>query len=108
MAIRKQTASPDSVRENAVEAGDTVKAEARPFARFTQKFYHDWSFHLAQALAFSLITAIVPIAILLLAILGGFIGGLDHKAATTLIGHLAKALPGPLSSQEVLSSATSK
>ena len=95
MAIRKQTASPDSVRENAVEAVDTVKAEARPFARFTQKFYHDWSFHLAQALAFSLITAIVPIAILLLAIFGSFIGSLDHKAANTLISHLAKAMPGP-------------
>ena len=108
MTTRRQTASPDAVRQSAAEAVDTVKAETRPFARFTKKFYNDWSFHLAQALAFSLITAIVPIAILLLAILGGFIGGLDHKAATTLIGHLAKALPGPLSSQEVLSSATSK
>ncbi|HEU5229858.1 MAG TPA: YhjD/YihY/BrkB family envelope integrity protein [Ktedonobacteraceae bacterium] len=108
MATRRQIESTDAVKQNASEAINTVKTEARPFARFTQKFYRDWSFHLAQALAFSLITALVPIAILLLAILGGFIGGLDHKAADTLIGQLAKTLPGPLSSQEVLRSAASK
>src|SRR5437660_4704188 len=108
MATRRQIENTDAVKQQTVEAVHTVQAETRPFARFISKFYNDWSFHLAQALAFSLITAIVPIAILLLAMLGGFIGAMDHKAATTLIGHLAKALPGPLSSQEVLSSATSK
>ena len=108
MATRRQAEITDTTKQNVSEAAHTVMAGTRPFARFVKKFYNDWSFHLAQALAFSLISAIVPIAILLLAILGGFIGGLDPKASAMLIGHLAKALPGPLSSQEVLKSATDK
>src|SRR5579884_3248947 len=92
----------------ASEAASTVKGDALTFKNFVKKFYNDWSFHLAQALAYSLITAMVPIAILLLAIVGWFLNGLDPHAYAQVIQHVSQALPKEMASQQALESAASK
>lgn len=99
---------PSAVGNTASEALNTAKGGAKSFADFTKKFKNDWSHHLAQALAFSLITAMVPVAILLLAIVVNFIGSLDHNAEAQLINHLMKAFPSQFPSSQVLQSALNK
>lgn len=108
MATRRQEATPSTTQRTAHEAVDTVKQSTKSFSDFFKKFKNDWSHHLAQALAFSLITAIVPIAILLLAFVVNFIGSLDSKAETQLINHLTKAFPAQFPSGDVLTSALHK
>jgi YihY family inner membrane protein len=108
MATRRQTPPANTVQQTASQAVDIAKGGAKSFADFTKKFKNDWSFHLAQALAFSLITAIVPVAILLLALIDSFIGSLSGKAKDTLISNITKAFPAPLSSADVVNSALSK
>ncbi len=98
----------EGVQQTATTAVRTVQRGARPFTEFVTKFQNDWSLHLAQALAFSLLTAIIPIVILLLAIVGAFLGTLNAHAETQLINNLMKTLPPPLSSHDVLQSAIDK
>src|SRR6266700_6321740 len=112
MATRRQenrvSDAANVANQTASEAASTVKEDALTFKNFVKKFYNDWSFHLAQALAYSLITAMVPIAILLLAIVGWFLNGLDHHAYTQLIQHVSQTLPKEIASQQALTSAASK
>lgn len=98
----------NAANQTASEAAYAVKGDVLTFKNFVKKFYNDWSFHLAQALAYSLITAMVPIAILLLAIVGWFLNGLDHHAYTQLIQHVSQTLPKEVASQQALTSAASK
>lgn len=71
----------------------TVKGGSKTFREFATKFSKDWSPHLAQALTFSLVTSIIPLATLLLAIVGQIIGGLSANARTQFINQLEKILP---------------
>lgn len=91
------------VENTAAQASETAKQGARTFKEFISKFYRDWSLHLAQALAFSLITAIVPILILLLSIVGGIIGTLTNKSQQDLANSVAKLFPSFLSHDFVVS-----
>jgi uncharacterized BrkB/YihY/UPF0761 family membrane protein len=92
----------------AVQNAGELKDGALTFKNFVKKVYNDWSLHLAQALAYSLITATVPIAILLIAIFGWFLGGLDHQAYTQLLSHIEKSLPQPIASPQIIDSAAQK
>ncbi len=103
MATKRQAVN--SAQRGASQAA-TATRSAGSFKDFAKKIQYDWSVHLAQALAFSLLTALVPIAVLLLGIFGVFLGSLDKGASDKLIGNLSKALQGtPLSSQDVITSA---
>lgn len=117
MATRRQDASTPTHNTQGVQAAAqntasdamrTATDGAKSFADFAKKFKNDWSHHLAQALAFSLITAMVPIAILLLAIVVNFIGSLDHNAEAQLLTHITKAFPAQFPSSEFLRSAVNK
>ncbi len=104
MATKRQAVN--SAQRGASQAARTASRSAGSLKDFAKKIQNDWSVHLAQALAFSLLTALVPIAVLLLGIFGVFLGSLDKSASTKLLGNLSKALQGtPLSSQDVITSA---
>jgi uncharacterized BrkB/YihY/UPF0761 family membrane protein len=91
------------------QAATSAKQTARTFTEFAKKVQNDWVSHLAQALAFALVTALIPIAILLLALVGNFLGSLSTKAKNTFDSNIAHALPQSLHiSQSVISSASSK
>ncbi len=106
MATKRQPTN--TVQSGVSQAAHTATRSAGSSKDFLKKIQHDWATHLAQALAFSLLTALIPIAILLFAIFGLFVGTLSKSASNQLIGHVAKALPGPLSSQQFLTSAINK
>ncbi len=107
MATKRQTVN--SVQRGASQAARTASRSAGSFKDFAKKIQNDWVTHLAQALAFSLLTALVPIAVLLLGIFGVFLGSLDKSASTKLTDNITKALQGtPLSSHDVVSSALNK
>jgi membrane protein len=54
---------------------------------------NDWVMGFASALAFNLITAILPILIAIIAIVGFTVGSLDPEAEQQLISHLQSIFP---------------
>ncbi|HKV03240.1 MAG TPA: YhjD/YihY/BrkB family envelope integrity protein [Ktedonobacteraceae bacterium] len=79
-----------------------VDKKVKPFTAFLTKFTHDWSLTLARALAYNLLTAMFPIALALLSILGIALGRLDPHAQDTLITHLQAIFPHVISSGDVI------
>src|SRR5229473_8579072 len=61
---------------------------------FFNKFNNDWVMSFASALAFNLITAILPILIAIIAIVGFVFGNLDPTAESQLLDHLKVIFPG--------------
>src|SRR6266849_3554565 len=61
---------------------------------FFNKFNNDWVMSFASALAFNLITAILPILIAIIAIVGFVFGSLDPTAESQLLDHLKVIFPG--------------
>jgi len=53
---------------------ENIKKESKPYRLFFQKFQHDWSFVLSGMLAFHLLIALLPMAIILFGILGLILG----------------------------------
>jgi len=107
MATKRQAV--DTAQRGASQAAHAVTRSAGSSKDFIKKIQNDWVSHLAQALAFSLLTALVPIAVFLLGIFGVFVGSLSKSASTQLTGHLTEALKNsPLSSGDVINSALSK
>lgn len=60
---------------------------------FFTKFNNDWVMGFSSALAFNLITAILPILIAIVAIVGFTVGNLDPAAEQQLITHLQSLFP---------------
>lgn len=70
-----------------------LKQGAKSLLGFFNKFNNDWVMNFASALAFNLMTAILPILIALLAIAGLIIGHLDPTAQSQLINNIEKIFP---------------
>ena len=62
------------------EEVEKVEKEARPLQQFFLKFGNDWSTIFAGSLAYSLLTAMLPIAIAIVAIFGLVLGGNTAKS----------------------------
>ena len=86
------------VEEQSLERVQIVEKDVKPYEQLLLKCKDDWIHHLAQALAFSLLTALVPIAILLLAIVHVILGNVDTQTQQMFTGHLESILPPPLTS----------
>lgn len=71
-----------------------AKQSAKSLKNFFNKFNNDWVMNFASALAFNLITAILPILIAIVAIAGFVVGSLNSNAKTQLIDHLKVIFPG--------------
>lgn len=107
--IKQDKPEMTSVKTHASQAATSAQQTAHTFGEFAKKFQNDWTLHLSQALAFALITALIPIAILLLAIVGSILGGLSKNAQNAFNSNIAKALPSQLHiSNDVIASATDK
>jgi membrane protein len=75
-----------------------VEREIKPFEEFMIKLGNDWSLTLAASLAYHLLIAMFPIAIVLLSIFGLFPGTQQF-----FIEQIKKVFPAPLSSADVVS-----
>lgn len=70
-----------------------AKQGAKSIMGFFNKFNNDWVMNFASALAFNLITAILPILIALLGVAGLVVGHLDPAAQSQLINNIEKIFP---------------
>lgn len=95
---RREQASTESVRAKSLETVQAVEQKAKPYEGLFIKCKEDWIHHLAQALAFSSLTALVPNAILVVATFGVILGGFGKQVRQMLTVNLEASLPSPLSS----------
>jgi membrane protein len=82
----------------ALQSVQIVEKDIKPFAEFLLKLGNDWSLTLAASLAYHLLVAMFPIAIVLLSIFGLFPGTRQF-----FIQQIKKVFPEPLSSTDVVS-----
>lgn len=85
-----------------VESSSTVKTvekDVRPVQAFLTKFNNDWSMNFSGLLAYSLLTAMLPIAIAIVGVLGFILGNAGLQQ--TIISHLGSVVPGSASQQAI-------
>lgn len=71
-----------------------IKQEVRPIQAFGKKMTNDWVPQLASMLAYSFLTSIIPLLLLLFAVAGFVIGTFSPASRVTLQHSIATALPG--------------
>lgn len=91
---RDQPTSPEVV-QTAVKGFNSVQS-------FITKFNNDWVMSLASGLAFSLMVAIIPLLIAMLALVGIIYGRLGPLIQQKLIAYIQHSFPPPIPSQEII------
>src|SRR5438445_13043353 len=105
-AIQEKTLSEDATREKSSEViytfeeesllvVHTVEKDVKPYVQLLIKCKDDWIHHLAQALAFSWLIALVPMITLIVSIFDIILRNLDTHAQHLLTGGLAGIIPQP-------------
>lgn len=80
----------------------------RRIREFMAKFNHDWMMISAAGLAYSLMVAVVPMGIAVVAILGLTLGNLNPAAQAELLNRIKNVFPSAISSQDILQPALTK
>jgi membrane protein len=87
-----------------------IKTDRSKFTRVVQSFQafwakinNDWIFSFASGLAYTLIVALIPIIIALIALAGFIYGGLDPTVKAGIIKSIQNAFPQPIPSEEIVS-----
>ncbi|BCL79795.1 YihY/virulence factor BrkB family protein [Ktedonobacteria bacterium brp13] len=88
----KRSGTAIRARLNSSKQIRTVEKETKPLQGFIRKFSNDWATTFAGALAYSLITALLPILIALVAIAGFILTGILHNpnGSNTIFSALEK------------------
>src|SRR5690349_182194 len=102
MATKTQRPATSKKQDTSSELVQTVQKDAKPLQEFFTKFGNDWSMTLAAALAYNLLTAIFPIAVALIAIVGFILGTLQPNAQDQLIAAIQKAFPSAINSGDLI------
>ena len=87
----------ETMRDKSLEAALVVEKDIKPLEKLFIKCKEDWIHHLAQALAFSLLTILVPITVLLLVTFGAISWWLDAPTQHMLTMRLENIMPAPFS-----------
>ena len=97
----------ETMRDKSLEVALVVEKDIKPLEKLFIKCKEDWIHHLAQALAFSLLTILVPITVLLLVTFGAISWWLDAPTQHMLTIRLESIMPAPFSAPatEMLSKA---
>src|SRR5205807_1643352 len=82
----------------ALKEVQVAEKDVKTFGEFLVKFNNDWSLSLAGSLAYNLLTAMFPIAVVFLSTFGLFPGTRQF-----LIDQIKKVFPAPLSTSDVIS-----
>ncbi len=102
--IQVETDASSAIKKVGIEVEiEIVEAEARTFAGFWLKVLNDWVMNFASGLAYHLLTAMFPVVIVLLIIVGFISGNSDDQRA--LLGQLDRLFPNILGHQDVLAPA---
>jgi membrane protein len=99
-----QTKKPSAQMEQhqSSEVVQTTEKDVKSLRAFWTKFNNDWVMNFASGLAFNLITAIFPVVIAIISIVGFVIGGLDPSIKAELISRIQNVFPQPISSGHIL------
>ena len=97
MREKSLAAAVHTVEEISLESVQVVEKEVTPFEQLLVKCKEDWIHHLAQALAFSYITAWVSGAFLVVGVFGLIQGKFDTQVRQVLTGSLGPGTPSQLS-----------
>jgi uncharacterized BrkB/YihY/UPF0761 family membrane protein/membrane-associated phospholipid phosphatase len=95
---QEQQTPTETVRAKSLETVQAVEQKAKPYEELFIKCKEDWIHHLAQALSFSSLTALVPNAIVVVATFGVILGGFGKQVRQMLTANLEASIPSPLSS----------
>lgn len=87
------------VEKKSLESVQVVEKKMKPYEELFLKCRDDWIHHLAQALAYSFLTTLVSIAIILLPIYSAILGRMDTPMQHLFSVRLEVLFPPPLSSQ---------
>lgn len=90
------------------EASNPLEKGGRRLHEFAAKFSRDWMMFSAAGLAYSLMIAVVPFGIAILAVLGFTLGTLNPNAQAQLVHQIQNAFPSAISSQNVLQPAITR
>jgi len=72
------------------------------FQAFWAKISNDWIFNFASGLAYTLIVALIPMIIAIIALAGFIYGGLDPTVQAGIIKSIQNAFPPPIPSEEIV------
>src|SRR6185312_5517090 len=81
---------------------EKINANTKPLQGFFNKFNNYWDMNSAAGLAYNLITAIVPIFVALIAIVGLTIGNLNAQATANLIARIQQIFPESLHTTDIV------
>ncbi len=98
----KETPSTNADHPNTLAVKQTTVKGFKSIQAFIMKCNNDWVLSFASGLAFSLMTALIPIIIAILALAGFIYGGLNPAIQEELIQHIQSNFPPPLPSQEII------
>src|SRR5437899_3787325 len=98
MTTQEHQPSEDTMQEKSLDVVHTIEKDVKLYEQLLIKSKDDWIHHLAQALAFSWLIALVPITTLVLFITDLILSNLDKQAQHILTVGLASVIPSPLSS----------
>src|SRR6266704_3876735 len=102
MATQTKMPSTSTEKHQSTGVVQTTGKEVKSLQAFWTKFNNDWVMNFAAGLAFNLITAIFPIVIAIVSIVGLVTGGLDPTIKADLIQRIEMVFPPPISSGHVL------
>jgi YihY family inner membrane protein len=101
-----QVTLPDTNKD--YQHSSTVEKGTRHFHEFFAKFNHDWMMLSAAGLAYSLMVAVVPIGIAIIAVLGFTLGSMNPGAQAQILDRIRNIFPSAISSQNVLQPALTR
>src|SRR6266702_4391518 len=93
---------PELEQQKTSGAKQTIQKDIQSLQAFFTKFNNDWVMNFAAGLAFNLITAIFPVVIAIISIVGFIFGGLDPTIKQDLLNNIQHVFPPPISSGNVL------
>ncbi|MBV9228334.1 MAG: YihY/virulence factor BrkB family protein [Chloroflexi bacterium] len=106
MAAGTHESTPSTLRHKTSGLLQTVGKDTKPLQTFFNKFGNDWAMSFAGMLAYSLLTAMLPIAIALIAILGFVLGGTTAEAIVADVTHVLPGFASQQGQQEAIRLAT--
>ncbi len=102
MATQTKDLSTQMEQHRSSEVVQAAEKDVKSFRAFWTKFNNDWVMNFASGLAFNLITAIFPIVIAIISIVGFVLGGLDPSIKADIINRIQSVFPQPISSGHIL------
>jgi membrane protein len=102
MATQTKDPSTQMEQHRSSEVVQAAVKDVKSFRAFWTKFNNDWVMNFASGLAFNLITAIFPIVIAIISIVGFVLGGLDPSIKADIINRIQSVFPQPISSGHIL------